>query len=66
MWLDSANDCVHVFSARLIQRAFVDMENMLDIMAEEPDVTDDADAGQLQITNAEIEFENVTFAYHPQ
>ncbi|CAF1451753.1 unnamed protein product, partial [Didymodactylos carnosus] len=51
---------------RLIQQAFIDMENMLDILDIQPDVQDRPFAKDIQITNGMIEFENVSFHYQPE
>lgn len=51
---------------RLIQQAFIDMENMLDLLNIEPDVQDSPFAEDLVINNGMIEFENVSFHYEPE
>ncbi|CAF0760216.1 unnamed protein product [Adineta steineri] len=48
---------------RLIQQAFVDMENMLDLLDIKPDVQDSPFAKDLVINNGMIEFDNVCFHY---
>lgn len=52
------------FFYRLLQRCFIDMENMLDLMKEEQEIVDDADAKSIDIQNGTIEFRNVSFRYH--
>lgn len=51
---------------RLIQQAFIDMENMLDLLDIKPDVVDSPFAKDLVITSGKIEFENVCFHYQPE
>ena len=51
---------------RLIQQAFVDMENMLDLFDIQPDVQDSPHATDLVINNGMIEFENVCFHYQSE
>lgn len=51
------------FVYRNIKQALVDLEKMFDILDEEPEVKDKADAGPLNINGGRITFENVTFAY---
>ncbi|TPX36421.1 hypothetical protein SeMB42_g07087 [Synchytrium endobioticum] len=51
---------------RMIQKNFVDMEKMLDLMHEHREVEDLPDAGPLQVNRGEVVFENVTFAYDPR
>ncbi len=48
---------------RLIQQAFIDMENMLDLLDIKPDVQDLPFAKDLVINNGMIEFDNVCFHY---
>jgi ABC-type transport system involved in Fe-S cluster assembly fused permease/ATPase subunit len=48
---------------RVIQQNFVDMEKMLDLFEEGQAIKDDPDAGELQLKEGAIRFENVTFAY---
>jgi len=49
----------------MIQQSFIDMENMLDLLDIKPDVEDKPFAPDISITNGMIEFENVSFRYHP-
>ncbi|KAK7590115.1 hypothetical protein V9T40_001728 [Parthenolecanium corni] len=51
---------------RQIQNSFVDMENMFDLLSEEPEVIDSPSASPLTITNGEVEFRNVAFSYIPE
>ena len=51
---------------RLIQQAFIDMENMLDLLDIRPDVQDQPFAKDIVINNGMIEFENVSFHYQPE
>ncbi|KAK9537253.1 hypothetical protein VZT92_004886 [Zoarces viviparus] len=50
---------------RLIQSAFVDMENMLTLMTEQEEVQDAEDAQDLQLTAGQVEFDRVCFSYVP-
>lgn len=42
------------------------MENMFDLLSEEPEVIDSPSASPLTITNGEVEFRNVAFSYIPE
>lgn len=48
---------------RQIQKNFVDMENMFDLMKEEEEIIDAPDAPELAVSRGGIEFTNVTFGY---
>ncbi|XP_060786157.1 ATP-binding cassette sub-family B member 6 isoform X1 [Neoarius graeffei] len=48
---------------RMIQTAFVDMENMLELLTEEKEVKDDMNAVDLLCTEGRVEFQNVCFRY---
>ncbi|XP_059199254.1 ATP-binding cassette sub-family B member 6 [Centropristis striata] len=48
---------------RLIQSAFVDMENMLALLTEQKEVQDAEDAVDLRITAGQVEFDRVCFSY---
>ncbi|KAK2840225.1 hypothetical protein Q5P01_013965 [Channa striata] len=50
---------------RLIQSAFVDMENMLALLTEQKEVQDCMDARDLQLTAGRVEFDRVRFSYVP-
>lgn len=50
----------------MIQQAFVDMENMFDLLDVEPEVRDLPNAAQLQIAGGKVEFKNVYFHYAPE
>ncbi|GAU99217.1 hypothetical protein RvY_10249 [Ramazzottius varieornatus] len=50
---------------RMIQSAFVDMENMFDLLDEKEEVKDLVNAPPLNTIGGEIEFRNVHFAYEP-
>ncbi|CAG08205.1 unnamed protein product, partial [Tetraodon nigroviridis] len=50
---------------RLIQSAFVDMENMLALLSEQREVQDADDAQDLQLTAGQVEFDSVSFSYVP-
>lgn len=49
--------------SRAIQKNFVDMENMFDLMKEEQEVIDAPGARELAIARGGIDFSNVTFGY---
>ncbi|XP_059611887.1 ATP-binding cassette sub-family B member 6 [Phlebotomus argentipes] len=51
---------------RAIQKNFVDMENMFDLMREEQEVIDAPGAGPLSIVRGGIDFSNVSFGYSPE
>lgn len=51
---------------RAIQKNFVDMENMFDLMKEEQEVIDAPGAPPLQCMRGGIDFSNVTFGYSPE
>uniref|UniRef100_A0A4W4E684 ATP-binding cassette sub-family B member 6 n=1 Tax=Electrophorus electricus TaxID=8005 RepID=A0A4W4E684_ELEEL len=48
---------------RVIQRSFIDMENMFKLFDEEEEVKDDVNAGSLLYKLGRIEFDNVSFSY---
>ncbi|XP_055849647.1 ATP-binding cassette sub-family B member 6 [Episyrphus balteatus] len=51
---------------RAIQKNFVDMENMFDLLKEEEEVFDAPGASSLLCSGGKIEFSNVTFGYSPE
>ena len=51
---------------RMIQQAFVDMENMFDLLDVEPEILDVPGAEAIDITGGQIEFRNVYFHYVPE
>ncbi len=51
---------------RMIQQAFVDMENMFDLLDVQPEVSDALGAPPIQVTEGRIEFKNVYFHYFPE
>lgn len=54
------------FLNRAIQKNFIDMENMFDLMNIEPDVKDVPDAKDLVLKDGQVEFQNVSFSYTPE
>ena len=50
----------------MIQQAFVDMENMFDLLDVDPEVNDVDDAPAVQVTGGKVEFRNVYFHYTPE
>lgn len=51
---------------RQIQKNFIDMENMFDLMKENQEVIDAPDAAELSSIRGGIDFSNVTFGYAPE
>lgn len=51
---------------RQIQKNFVDMENMFDLLKEPQEVINTANAIDVTSVRGEIEFKNVTFGYTPE
>ncbi|XP_026327452.1 ATP-binding cassette sub-family B member 6, mitochondrial isoform X1 [Hyposmocoma kahamanoa] len=51
---------------RAIQKNFVDMENMFDLMREEADVKDAIGAPELLVRRGAVEFKHVSFGYGPE
>ncbi|XP_058060674.1 ATP-binding cassette sub-family B member 6 [Anopheles bellator] len=49
---------------RAIQKNFVDMENMFDLMREDQEVIDAPGAGELAVVRGGIDFNDVTFGYN--
>lgn len=46
-----------------IQRTLIQMEDMLNVLDEKPEVVDAPDATDLKLLHGTIKFSNVTFAY---
>ncbi|CAG7835547.1 unnamed protein product [Allacma fusca] len=51
---------------RVLQRCFIDMENMMDLFKQEAEINDEPGAEDLQIRDAHIEFKDVCFNYVPE
>lgn len=51
---------------RMIQQAFVDMENLFDLLDAEAEITDVPHAPPIRITQGRIEFRNISFHYTPE
>lgn len=51
---------------RLIQQAFVDMENLFDLLDSEAEIADALNAPCIQLTRGKVEFRNVYFHYMPE
>ncbi len=49
-----------------LKHALTDMHLMFDVLDKEPEIVDRPDAGALDAANAEVRFEQVSFAYNPQ
>jgi ATP-binding cassette subfamily B protein len=54
------------FVFREIKGSLANIENMFKLMAVKPTIADAADAPELQTSNGEVRFENVSFAYSPE
>lgn len=50
----------------MIQKNFVDMENMFELLREEEEVIDAPGAGPLIVKRGEVEFANVSFGYNAE
>lgn len=53
-------------SSRAIQKNFVDMENMFDLLREDQEVIDAPGAAPLVVGRGAVEFTNVSFGYLPE
>ncbi len=51
---------------RMIQQAFIDMENMFDLLEADPEIKDAPNATPIHLTHGQIEFKNVYFHYTPE
>ena len=51
------------FVYRQIKQSLVDMERMFDLLGQTPEIADAPAAAELDVENAEIEFDHVDFAY---
>ena len=51
---------------RAIQKNFVDMENMFELLREEQEIIDAPGAGPLVVKQGQVEFSNVSFSYAPE
>lgn len=51
---------------RAIQKNFVDMDNMFDLLKEEQEVIDAPGAGPLIVKHGQVEFSKVSFGYTPE
>lgn len=61
-----ANYSLNKFYFRAIQKNFVDMENMFDLLREEQEVIDAPNAGPMTVKRGGVEFNNVSFGYLPE
>lgn len=55
-----------IFVNRAIQKNFIDMENMFDLMRVDGDVKDAVGAPDLLIRRGSVQFKNVSFGYGPE
>ncbi|XP_054709915.1 ATP-binding cassette sub-family B member 6-like [Uloborus diversus] len=51
---------------RMVQTAFVDMENMLSLFDTQPEIVDEPNAPPLKVGDGRIEFKHVNFSYVPE
>ena len=51
---------------REIKQAIIDIDQMFDVLDQEPEIADHPSAKPLHISNGEVVFENVQFSYTPQ
>jgi ATP-binding cassette subfamily B protein len=51
---------------REIKQAIIDIDQMFDVLDQEPEIADHPGAKPLHISNGEVVFENVQFSYTPQ
>lgn len=51
---------------REIKQAIIDIDQMFDVLDQEPEIADHPGAKALHISNGEVTFENVQFSYTPQ
>ena len=51
---------------RMIRLAIVDVESMFKLLSEEKDIADSQTARELQLSKAEIRFDDVSFGYDPK
>ena len=51
---------------RLIQQAFIDLENLFDLLDAEAEIKDAPHALPIQLTQGKIEFQNIYFHYTPE
>ncbi|CAG9833368.1 unnamed protein product [Diabrotica balteata] len=51
---------------RAIQKNFVDMENMFDLLREEQEIIDAPGANAISVPRGDVEFKNVSFGYLPE
>lgn len=54
------------FVYREMKQGLVDMDKMFELTAVHPAIQDTNGAPELTVSGGEVEFENVTFAYHPE
>ena len=51
---------------RVIQKSFIDMENMVDLLTEEQEIKDAPDSKDLMVKHGSIHIKNVSFQYQPE
>ena len=52
--------------SRTIQQAFIDMENMFELLGETQEIIDAPDAAPIAVTTGAIDFNKVNFHYDPR
>jgi ATP-binding cassette subfamily B protein len=51
---------------RQIRHSLTDMDQLVKLLEEQPEIADRADAAPLRVSRGEVRFEHVAFAYHPE
>ncbi len=51
---------------RQMRHSFTDMDQLVKLLDEQPEITDKADARELKVSRGEVRFEHVGFAYQPE
>ncbi len=51
---------------RQMRHSFTDMDQLVQLLDEQPEITDTPDARELKISRGEVRFEHVDFAYQPE
>ena len=64
--ISSNNKNIFKQTSRMIQKNFIDMENMFDLLKEEHEVIDAPGASALEVKRGALEFNNVSFSYVPE
>ncbi|MCF6211435.1 MAG: ABC transporter ATP-binding protein/permease [Gammaproteobacteria bacterium] len=51
---------------RQMRHSFTDMDQLVQLLDEQPEITDTPDARELKVSRGEVRFEHVDFAYQPE